>query len=51
MATKASPEFNLAKKKSMMGPKENWEVGDAKGAGKSAVKDVMKATGTTGKKK
>jgi hypothetical protein len=51
MATEASPEYNLAKKKSMLGDKENWEVANSKGAGKSAVKDVAKATGTTGKNK
>ena len=45
MATQASPEYNLAKKKSIGGNKSNWEFGDSKGAGKSATKDVKAASG------
>ena len=49
MATESSPEYNLAKAKSIGGEKTNWEFADAQGAGKSAVKDVNMATGVTKK--
>lgn len=52
MATQASPEYNLAKKKSIGGNKDNWEFGVSQGGGKSAVKNVKAASGVvpSGKK-
>jgi hypothetical protein len=47
MATQASAEYDLGKKKSIGGARANWEFGDSKGGGKSAVKDVKKASGVT----
>lgn len=50
MATEASPQFNLAKKKSIGGDQDNWEFADQQGAGKSAKKDVDNASGLNGNK-
>lgn len=45
MATEASKDYNLKSAKSIGGETTNWEFADKMGAGKSAVKDVAKATG------
>jgi hypothetical protein len=46
MATKASDEYNLARKKKGA-DMDNWEYGDKKGAGKSAAKSVANSSGVT----
>jgi hypothetical protein len=50
MATKASPPYDLSKKKKGY-DLDNWEVGDKKGAGKSAAKSVSGASGVTKRNK
>jgi hypothetical protein len=50
MATSATKEYDLSKKKSIGGEKTDWEFADSKGAGKSAVKDIKKASGMNGNK-